>query len=342
MDKKIKTAIVGFGKSGSIFHLPILECLNEYEIKSVVSSDEKKVKKRLPDVEVYSSLDELLDKSPVDLVIITSPNHLHYEQAKKCILKKKHVVVEKPFVLDTHHGKELISLADEQNIKLTVYHNRRWDSGFLTLKKIIHENKLGKINLHEIRFDRYRPAITNKWREDNIPGSGILWDLGSHLIDQALCLYGIPNSILADTAIQKENGKTIDYFHIILIYNTLRVILRSSSLSHIKTPHLTVQGEKGVFVRHEMDSQEEALKSGKNPNSKGWGKDTNKNTFIYTNHGSNITSEEIESETGSYEIFYIELAKSIRENTPVPVDPQKALEVVNIIQFIEKNSLHPN
>lgn len=279
-NQKIRTALVGFGKSATIFHLPLLECIRDYEIISVVSSQEDVVKSRLPNVAIFRDLDELLTNSEIDLVIITTPNHLHFPQAKKSILARKHVVVEKPFVLNPLHGKELIELANKNNVKLSVYHNRRWDSGYLTLKTLIANGKLGKTNLYEVRYDRYRPEIIDRWREQDVEGAGILWDLSSHLIDQALQLFGKPEDFIADIAIQRVGGKSVDYFHIIFRYPNHRVILRSSSLTQNKTTHMIVQAEKGTFIRYDLDSQEESLKNGYNPKWEDWGIDNTENTFI--------------------------------------------------------------
>ena len=337
--EKIKTTLVGFGKSASIYHLPIIEFIDDFELVSVVSSNKDKVKSRLPNVTVFNSLEELLSKSDTDLVIITTPNHLHYTQAKQSILARKHVIIEKPFVLDVEHGKELINLSNKHKVKLSIYHNRRWDSGFLTLQRLIKENRLGEINLYESRFDRYRPQIADNWKEkDDIDGSGILWDLAPHLIDQALLLFGKPNEVFSDVAIQRTNGKSIDYFHIIFKYTNLRVIIRSSSLSHKKTPHTTVQGENCTFVRYELDPQENALKNGYSPNWNKWGIDETENTFIYENKNNEILKTKITTEKGCYENFYILMAKAIKEDLPVPVSPEDALEVIKTINLIENNS----
>lgn len=333
-NKKIKTALVGFGKSAMTFHLPLLECINGYEIASIVSSRKDVVKSRLPNVEVYKNLNEMLTKSEIDLVIITTPNQLHYPQAKESILAKKHVVVEKPFVLNSLHGEELIELANKNNIKLSVYHNRRWDAGYLTLKKLVENGELGKINLYEARYDRYKPEVVDRWREQDIDGAGILWDLGSHLIDQALQLFGQPEDIISDTAIQKAGGKSIDYFHIVFKYPMHRVILRSSSLTQNKTIHITTQGEKGTFIRHNLDPQEESLKNGYSPKWEKWGIDNIENTFIYKNDGNKTN---INVEKGCYEKYYKLLARAIKNNESVPVLPKDALDVVKIIHQIESN-----
>ena len=337
--EKIKVAIVGFGKSAVYFHIPLIKALNDFCITSIVSSRRDDVIQLLPDVEVYSNLEELLLKSKIDLVIITTPNHLHYEHAKLALLSKKHVVVEKPFVLKYAHGEELIKLAKENQVKLSVYHNRRWDSGFLTLRKLICEGVLGEINYYEARYDRFRPNVINRWKEEKIDGAGILWDLAPHLIDQALLLFGKPKDIVSDLAIQRKVGKVIDYFYILFKYEKLRVVLCSSSLAQYKRPHILAQSEHATYVRFDLDPQEESLMKGKNPDSHDWGQDKEESTFLYKHENGTLVKLPVKVDQGSYESFYKQLAKSIKENSKVPVCPEEALEVVKVIEKINSSQM---
>ena len=333
-DDKIKVGIVGFGKSAVYFHVPLIKSLKDFHITSIVSSRKNDVLKQLPDVELYSTVEELLLKSRVDLVIVTTPNHLHYDHAKLALLEKKHVVVEKPFVLEISQGEELINIAEKNNVKLSVYHNRRWDNGFLTLKRLIQDGILGEINYYEARYDRYRPSVVNRWKEGEIKGAGVLWDLAPHLVDQALLLFGKPEDVSSDLTIQRKGGKAIDYFHIVLKYKKLKVVLHSSSLAQYKRPHIIAQAEHATYVRYDLDPQEAALMKGENPNSDGWGQDKEEHTFLYKSENEKSVKLSVKPEKGSYENFYKQLAESIKEDNEVPVAPQQALDVIKVIEKI--------
>lgn len=232
--EKIGVGIVGFGFSSTTFHIPLLQTIEEYDIRAVLSSKEEVVKEALPHANVVSTIDELVKRADIDLVVITSPNTTHFPYVKEAILNGKHVVVEKPFVVSIEEGEELISLAEQHNVVLSVYHNRRFDNDFLTIKKLLEEDRIGNVYAYEAHFDRFRPHVRDRWREKNLPGSGILYDLGSHLIDQALSLFGKPNAISADVIKQRPGAEIDDYFHIVLHYGVKRVILRSSS--YVKKP----------------------------------------------------------------------------------------------------------
>jgi scyllo-inositol 2-dehydrogenase (NADP+) len=176
-------------------------------------------------------------------------------------------------VIDPEEAEELIQLANEQQLMISVYQNRRWDNDFLTIKHLIAEDTLGKVNTYEAHFDRFRPHVQDRWREQAGKGSGILYDLGSHLIDQALHLFGKPQFVLADVFAQRDGAQTDDYFHIIMGYGKLRVILHCGSIVAGQGPKFTVHGSKGSFIKYGIDGQEDALKAGKNPTADAWGKD---------------------------------------------------------------------
>lgn len=328
----IKVALVGFGKSATVFHLPLLRVLNEYEVDSVISSRPDEVYKVLPQAKVFASLEEALAKSFADLYIITTPHHLHYVQAKQILEAGKHVVVEKPFVMRVSEGEELIKIAEEKQVVLSVYHNRRWDSGFLTLQKLMREQSLGEISFYECRYERYRPEVQNRWRENDPLHGGLWWDLAPHLIDQALMLFGEPDNYHIDTAIQREKSQVIDYFQIIFKYQQRRVLLKANSLAHYKAPHLLVHGTKASFLREEMDSQEEALKLGLDPSSANWGGDLQPCSYLITHDA--IETKPIDAVPGTYEAFYKLIHQSITQKTEPPVTGQEALKVIRILESL--------
>ncbi|MFF3022360.1 oxidoreductase [Gottfriedia sp. NPDC057948] len=337
--KKIKVGLVGYGFSGATFHAPFISVLEEFELTKVVSSKKEDVQRDLGDVEVVCSLDEVLKDELIDLVVITTPSGMHYEMAKQSLEAGKHVILEKPMVVETWEAEELIKIAEEKNRVLSVYHNRRWDNDFLTVKKLINEGVLGEINTYQVHFDRYRPEVRNRWRENLGPGSGMLYDLGSHLIDQALSLFGRPQFISADVFAQRENAETDDYFHIILGYDKLRVILHSGSIIPSNGPRFQVHGNKGSFIKYGLDGQEAALKEGKKPTEQTWGTDEPKfYGKLYTVDGEKEVEETIETIPGSYTTYYKKIAESILNGSNAPVTGIEGLSVIKIIEAALKSS----
>ncbi|WP_064092921.1 oxidoreductase [Rossellomorea aquimaris] len=334
----IKVGLVGYGFSGQSFHRPLLTHLEEFDIDCVLSSNAEKVRSDLKEVKVVSTLDELLSQE-VELVVITTPNHLHYKMIKQALLADKHVVVEKPFVTKSEEGEELLNLAKERGLLLSVFHNRRWDADFLTIQKLLKDEKLGKLFTYEAHFDRFRPTIKDRWKENKIEGAGVLYDLGSHLIDQALSLFGKPQWVQADVFPQRDSEKAEDYFHITFGYEFLRVQLYSRSIVLAPGPRYQLHGLSGSYVKHGMDRQEEDLKAGKNPFSKNWGiEERDQWGTLSSLSGEEITSEKIPSEKGDYTQYYKGIYRALKHKEALPVEPQEALEVIKLIEACQKSS----
>ncbi|MGA8942125.1 MAG: oxidoreductase [Thermoactinomyces sp.] len=332
--RPIQTGLIGFGFSGSTFHTPIIKTIKTLEITKVVSSRPEKVKLHLPEAIVCESIDEILKDPGIELVIITSPNQTHYSYARKALEAGKHVVVEKPFVLNTKEADDLIRLADKNRRLLSVYQNRRFDSDFLTLQKCISQGILGKIHTYKAHYDRYRPQVRERWREMDLPGSGLLYDLGSHLIDQALLLFGKPQTVYADLLKQRPGAKAIDYFHLVLGYESgLRVILQAGCLVKSPGPRFEVHGSKGTFVKYGLDPQEEQLKQGLTPASPGWGQE-NPEQFAkvqFEKEGLQFSAT-ISSLAGCYENYYHQIAEAIRAGCKPPVTAEEARETIRVIE----------
>ncbi|EFM11127.1 oxidoreductase domain protein [Paenibacillus curdlanolyticus YK9] len=330
---KINVGLVGYGLSGSVFHAPIIHGVEGMHLQAVVSSDAAKVNKDYPEVHVFADIDALVAQSEIDLVVICSPNTTHYAYAKKAILAGKHVVAEKPFTVDTNEANELIALAREHKVQLAVYQNRRWDNDFLTIQSLLETGMLGRLSTYEAHFDRYRPEVRNRWREQNLPGSGILYDLGSHLIDQALYLFGKPQTVWADIRTERDGGQSDDYFHLILGYPQLRVILHSGSLVKLAGPRYMLHGDKGSFVKYGLDPQEDQLKAGKHPGDSGWGEDLPE---LYGKLSTEVGGLPMEAIIGTlpgkYEAFYEGMAAAIRSGEAVPVSGEQARDTIRIIE----------
>lgn len=333
--REVKAGLVGFGFSGMTFHAPVIQEVEGLTMTTVVSSNADKVHHSFPGKHVVSSLDEMLTDKEIELVIITTPNEFHYPMAKQALEAGKHVVLEKPFTVSVEEGERLIEIAKEQECLLSVYHNRRFDSDFLTVQKLIKEEQLGAIMTYEAHYDRYRAEVRDRWREQHKNGSGILFDLGSHLIDQALTLFGKPDSVYADILAQRDEGKTDDYFHLILQYGNKRVILHGGSLVKKHGPRYQIHGMKGSFLKWGIDPQEEALKAGRVPGDEGWGEENSEQYGVLTDEdGERI----IESLPGSYQTYYKEMYQAIATSSAPPVTAEDALDVIKVIELAFKSN----
>lgn len=326
----INVALIGFGFSGSTFHVPFLSALEDYHLAFVVSSNPEKVQRRLPQMRVESDFNKILQDPTLDLVVITTPNATHYDLAKAALESGKHVVLEKPFTLHAKEAQDLIQLAQRQNRILTVYHNRRWDGDFLTIQKLLAEKILGDVYLYEAHFHRYRPLPNpQRWKENEELGSGILYDLGAHLLDQALQLFGIPDAIEGDVLTQRPGAEADDYFHLTLKYGPKRVILKASNLVFHPGPRYQLHGTLGSFLKSGIDPQEQDLIAGKNPLEMTWGQEKEENYGILS---LNQQHTRIPTIPGNYATFYKSLATAICNGSPPPVFPEEACKVVQLIE----------
>jgi scyllo-inositol 2-dehydrogenase (NADP+) len=335
---EIKVGIIGYGLSGSVFHAPLIEAADGLRLQAIVSSQATKVHKDYPNVDVFPDVDALLSNGEIDAVIVTTPNTTHYEFAKKAIMAGKHVVVEKPFTNTTKEADELIALAKEKGVLLTVYQNRRWDNDFLTIRRLLESKVLGELSTYEAHYDRFRPAVQDRWREQDLPGSGILYDLGAHLIDQALTLFGMPKTIWADLRCERAGAKATDYFHLVLGYDQMRAILHSSSLVCEPGPRYLLHGNKGSFLKTGLDPQEGQLKKGRRPGDVGWGEDCPENFGKMTaNLNGLLLKSTIQTLPGSYQSFYEGLYEAIEFEKEVPVFAEEARDVIRIIELAIKS-----
>ncbi|MDF2155175.1 oxidoreductase [Vibrio sp. CAU 1672] len=334
--KPIKTAIVGFGISGQCFQAPVIEFCKELALVAVVSSDADKVQSQLPKVTVYPEIESMLADESIELVIIATPNHLHVPQAKLALLAGKHVVIEKPFCLSVKEGEELMAVAKQSNKCVSVYQSRRYDADFKTIQTLVQERKLEGIHTFYSSYNRFRPEVKDRWREQAVPGSGILYDLGAHLIDQALCLFGAPESVTAILRNQRPGAQTVDHFHLILSYPELDVILHGNCLSTTEGPRFQIFAQNASLIKYGMDTQEDFLREKNGPATPGWGEERPESFVIFTDHQG--TDSTIETETGGYEAFYQQLAKAIRQGDKVPVTLDQALYVIRIIEAAYQSS----
>lgn len=338
--KPINTALCSFGMSGWVFHAPFIATDPHFKLYAVWERSKNLAEQKYPGVKTYRTLEEMLTDNAIELVIVNTPNVTHYEYTKKALLAGKHVVVEKPFTVTVEEGKELIELSRKQNKKLSVYQNRRYDSDYKTIKKVLEENLLGDLVEAEFHFDRYSEVLSPKaHKEIPVHGTGSLYDLGSHLIDQALQLFGMPDAVFADIRIIRPVSKVDDYFDLLLYYSDLRVRIKSSYLVKEPLPGYILHGSKGSFIKPKTNIQEESLQQGKVPGKPDWGLEPeSERGLLHTEKDGKVTREYISSEGGNYAGYYDGIYEAIRNDKPVPVSAEDALDVIKIIETAFKSS----
>lgn len=332
--KPINTALCSFGMSGWVFHAPFIAIDPRFTLYAVWERSKNLAAAKYTGVKTFRTLDEMLADDAVELVVVNTPNVTHYEFAKKALLAGKHIIVEKPFTATITEAQELIELAKQQNKILSVYHNRRYDSDYRTLKKVLDNKLLGDVVEAEFHFDRYSEVISPKAHKE-VPqqGTGALYDLGSHLIDQALQLFGMPDEVFADIRIVRPVSQVDDYFDLLLYYPHLRARIKSSYLVKEPLPGYILHGSKGSFIKPKTNVQEEALQKGAIPGTAGWGKEPeSEKGLLHTQTGSKVIREYIVSEKGDYAGYYDGIYDCIRNNKPIPVTGQEALQVIRVIE----------
>lgn len=337
--ENIRTGIIGYGLSGRVFHAPFIDVVEGFELTKISTENPsgiKLVKQRYPETEIVSGAEDIINDENIDLVIVTSPNIVHFKWAKEALIAGKHVVVEKPFTNTSAEADELIEISKKHGKILTAYHNRRFVSDTKTVKKILASRLLGDVVDFESHFDRYRPEArpSGYWRENPMPGSGIFYDLGSHLVDQVLYFFGLPQAITAQIKSQRHWSQVDDCFDVRLHYSTFTATLKSSMLVKIPGPTFQIHGTKGSFVKYGLDVQEENLNNGKIPNTPDWGKEPEKiwGRLITEYNGVNLQSV-VESENGDYREYFYNLRDAIHGNAEIAVKAEEARNVIRIIEL---------
>jgi scyllo-inositol 2-dehydrogenase (NADP+) len=331
--QKIKTALLSYGMSGKVFHAPFLEFHQGFQLVGSWERSKQLIQLDYPNVKSFATLDEVLE-SDVDLVIVNTPVGTHFEYAKQVLLAGKHAVVEKAFTTTVAEAQELTNLAKEKGLKLSVFQNRRWDSDLKTVHQIVSGKVLGDIVEAEIHFDRYNPLLSPKGHKETAnAGAGILKDLGPHIIDQALFLFGLPQSVFADIRITREHSLVDDWFDILLYYPDFRVRLKASFFVREANPAYVIHGKKGSFLKPRGDVQEDELKLAKKPNLDTWGTEPKElEGFLHTEIDGEIIRKKVPTLQGNYYDFFDGVYQSIVNNTKEPVTAFEGLQVMQIIE----------
>jgi scyllo-inositol 2-dehydrogenase (NADP+) len=335
MNQRIKTGLVGFGISAKVFHAPFLTSNKQYELVSVVERNKAESKEKYPFAEVVKNMEALLQDDRIELVVITTPNETHFPYAKAALEAGKHVVLEKPLTNTSAEARELVEIAANSGKVLSVYQNRRYVSDFLTICDILDKKLLGEVHTFEGHYDRYRSeARPNAWREAAKPGSGILYDLGPHLLDQVLYFFGLPQTITADIRLQRPHAKVDDYFDLRLDYGFLKVILQAGMLVREPGPRYLVHGTQGSFVKYGEDPQEARLRAGEPPTGDDWGKEPEAfYGLLHTEVNGKLLREKVPSHTGSYGKYYENLYDTIVHHAPVKEKPEHGYNTIRLIEL---------
>ncbi|KAA0120973.1 oxidoreductase [Methylobacterium sp. P1-11] len=327
-DRRIRVGLIGYGYSGRTFHAPLIGSVADLDLRLVGSGAPARVLADLPDVAVAADPVAVATSEAVDLVVIATPNDTHAPLAQAALAAGKHVVVDKPFTLDLAEARSLADAARRGGRLLRVFHNRRWDSDYLTIRQAIAEGRVGRVRHFESHFDRFRPEVRARWREGPGPGSGIWYDLGPHLVDQALQLFGLPERVSAHLARLRPGAQTDDWAHAVLDYPGLRVVLHASMLVAGGSPRFLVHGEAGSLVKHRSDIQEQQLLAGLKPGAAGWGEDPDGPEI----HDATGRVARAPALAGDQRGFYRAIAEAIAR---APVDQTGALEAVRVTACIE-------
>ena len=334
----INTALCSYGMSGLVFHGPLLEAHPGYKVSKILERTKHESKDKHPGSQVVRNFDDIIDDPAIELVVVNTPDHLHVDMATRAMEAGKHVVVEKPFTLLTSEAEQLIEIAEKHGVILSVYHNRRWDGVYRTVKEVLASGKLGRMVDFEVHFDRFRNYIKASWK-DQANGTGTLYNLGSHLVDQALTLFGMPDRLFCDTRMLRDGALTDDSYDLWLHYPDFKCMLRSSYLVREPGPSFMIHGTEGSFLAWGTDPQERDLKDGLIPGSEGWGMDP---SFSHARIHTDFEGKHIEGDypllAGNYMEYYDNIYEAIRNDATLEVTAQQAKDVIRIIEAAYESS----
>ena len=338
----VRVGLIGFGLAGQAFHAPMIRGIGGMELACVLERHTNQAKQRYPEVPIARSLDEMLSDKTINLVAVATPNDSHFSYAKACLEADRDVVVDKPMTATLAEAQELVRLAQQRGRLLSVYQDRRWDGAFLTIKKLIETGELGSVVEYEARFDRFRlEAKPGAWREQaDFPAAGVLWDLGPHLIDGALVLFGEPKALSASAVRQRESSAVDDAFDVFMEYPRLRVTLRARIIAYAPSHHLLLHGTQGSFVKYGMDPQEQILRSDHCPDGLDWGKDwgLEGEESWGTLTRVNEKPRKIPTERGDYRGFYANVRDAIENGAPLEVTAEQFLRSTRALVLAHKSS----
>lgn len=331
---RIKTGICSYGMSGKLFHAPFIAAHPGFELTAIVERHNNDSRERYPQARLCRSVEELVTDKDLQLIVVNTPTHLHYQQGKMVLNAGKHLVIEKPFTITVAEAEELARLAEQKGLFLSVYQNRRYDGDYHAVKEVLENGWLGDLREVEIRFDRYRPAFSGKQhKEGDLPGAGILYDLSPHLVDQAIQLFGFPKAVFADLIKMRDDVAVPDYFEILFYYDRLRVRLKATCIARESTYAYILHGMKGSFLQQRSDMQEQQLQVPVKPSLEDWCPAPAKpDGLLHTEINGEIIRKETTSQPGNYMGYYDDVYKALTENGPNPVPAADGIRNMRIIE----------
>ncbi len=335
MAEMIKTVLVGYGSVAEKMHGPLIEVNPSLDLAYIVERSGNRCLEKFPNVKVLKSFEDVLENEDIQLVVITTPNEYHFPMAKAALEADKHVVVDKPVTVHSHEAEELEKLAEEKGLVCSVFQNRRFDGDFMTLQEIISKETLGEIVYLESHFDRFRPELRENWRDEDVPGNGVTYDLGTHLIDQMVLQFGTPDYVHADIRKQRTNTIADDYFDVTLDYGYFKARATAGVLVNVPTPKFLLLGKKGSYQKFGLDVQEAAFKEGEFPEGDHWGAETpDRFGKVHFENGT----EAYPTIPGDYRIYYNNIAEAIRGSSELLVTLNQAISVLKIIESAFESS----
>lgn len=340
MEKIIQCGVCSYGMSGKLFHAPFIHAHQGFTLAAIVERHNHDSKERYPDAKLYRSVEEMCADASLELIVVNTPTHLHYEQARLVLQSGKHLVIEKPFTITVKEAEELTALAKANNLFVSVYQNRRYDGDYHAVKNVLQEGLLGELKEAEIRFDRYRPSFSGKQhKEGDLPGAGIIYDLSPHLVDQAIQLFGFPKAVFADLIKMRNDVAVPDYFEILFYYDRLRVRLKATCIARESTYAYILHGMKGSFLQQRSDMQEQQLLAGVKPSLETWcPAPATADGLLHTEINGEVVRKETTSSPGNYMGYYDDVYKAMTGQGPNPVPPEQAILNMRIIEAALESS----
>jgi predicted dehydrogenase len=332
MSSPLKIGLMGYGFAGQTFHAPVIAHCGHATVAAIATSQSERARADYPDATIVADLDALLALADLDCVVIATPNDTHFDLARRTLAAGKHVVVDKPVTLSAAQARELAALAQRQGRLFAPFHNRRWDGDFLTVRDLLAGGTLGRITHFESHFDRFRPVVRQRWREEAARGGGLLYDLGPHLIDQTLALFGAPDTVTAFVHTRRDGGTAPDYAHLVLGYPQHEAVLHASALAAF-APRFVIHGTRGSYLKEGLDTQEDQLKAGLRPGDAGFGGGNAPGRLLALESDGQEAERALPTADGDYTGFYRALAASIRDGAPFPVSTQDAIDVMTVIEL---------
>ena len=337
MTAPLKIGLMGYGFAGQTFHAPVIAHCGAATLAAIATGQPERAHADFPAATIVPDLDALLALEDIECVAIATPNDTHFDLARRVLERGKHVLVDKPVTLRSAEARTLAALAAERGLVFAPFHNRRWDGDFLTVLALLASGELGRVTHFESHFDRFRPQVRARWREDAGRGGGLLYDLGPHLIDQALTLFGTPETVTAFVRAHRDNATAPDYLHLILGYAGHEVVLHASALAAF-SPRFVINGTRGSYLKYGLDTQEDQLKAGLRPGQPGFGAGNEPGRLHLLMPDGTETDRGVPTTDGDYAGLYRALAASIREGAPFPVSPQDAIDVMSVIELAMRSS----